>query len=127
MYCDVGLVASVRPHGRAESQSKPNSQWQSTISNWSVSGRFAFFVFHVHAPFPADDWFPGLELQQSETGYYVGGSFDKWDSACYALLSSDMTCDPCCEIYRTIHNQLSSFGYTLRGTKTTNTTRFMLR
>lgn len=83
-------------------------------------------MFQIQIPYCAENYFPGLELNLISEGYIVGGSFDNWDRACYALLNTDSPHD-CCEIYRAVHHKLSSFGYTMRGTKTTNSNGFYLR
>lgn len=114
------LVAATQPSGPSL------VSWAEQISGWSVPGRFAFFVFRIDLPYPCEDWFPGLQLQISESGYYVGGTLDQWSTACYALLNTDSPHD-CCDVYRQIHDTLSAFGYSLRGSKTTQAKRFYLK
>ena len=122
----VALAASTRPHGRVEPLTTPESQWNKTIADWPIPGRFAFFVFKVDITYPCEDFFPGLQLHlNGESGYYVGGTLDQWDSACYASLRSDKPHD-CWVIYRRVHTILSNFGYSLRGTKTSTNNRFYL-
>lgn len=120
------LVGSVRPIGRTVPPTSPDKDWANQISEWSLPGRFAFFVFKIGLDGPSEEWFPGLQIQLADFGYYVGGTLDQWDSACYALLCTESPHD-CCDIYRQIYNKLSSFGYTIRGEKTTQANRFYLK
>jgi hypothetical protein len=118
-------VASTRPTGRVDPLSRPEAQWCKATSGWSIPDRFAFFAFQITIDYDCLEWFPGLEVQWQETELFVGGTVDKWSNAAYALLKSSSSHD-CCTIYRTVHTTLSDFGYTLRGTKSTNHESFFL-
>lgn len=122
----VALVASTRPTGRVDPLTSAEAQWCNRTSGWSLPGRFAFFTFRIDCEHLISDlWFPGLQTETDESGLFAGGSLDNWDSACYALLKSSSPHD-CCVIYRHVYTTLSDFGYTLRGTKSTNHERFFL-
>lgn len=95
------------------------------ISDWSVPGRFAFFVFRVDIRYDCDEWFPGLEVHRDESAYYVGGTLVQWDSACYALLNDRQPHD-CCRIYRAVYLALVGMGYTLRGKRSSSYETFYL-
>jgi hypothetical protein len=122
----VLLVAATCPRGQVAPLSRPEPQWQQRCEHWPLPGRFSFFVFQVTADYDITDFFPGLDWHFANGAYFVAGTLDKWDAASYALLKSDSPHD-CCEIYRTVYTTLSSFGYPLRGQKTTNQSGFFLR
>jgi hypothetical protein len=124
----VVLVASTCPSGHVESSTLPQAQWCETTSEWPVPGRFAFFTFKITLPFDCTDWFPGLEQHYDWDKHelFVAGTFDKWDSVCYALLNRNTPHD-LCRVYREIYTILSDFGYTMRGTKSTQAKRFYLK
>lgn len=118
----VSLVGSVRATGQS-----PLSKWSQTISGWSLPDRFAFFVFHIRLDYCAENFFPGLDVQMVEDGYYVGGTLDKWDRACYASLSKDMSPEDCREIYRQVYTTITGQGYTMSGKRNTSNRRFTLK
>ena len=121
----VELVSSTRPK-RVDAPTPSDAQWCKTTSDWPLPGRFAFFVFRVYVPYSCDGYFPGLELHVFENGYYVGGTVDDWDSACYALLNPDSPKD-CVDIYRKVYETLSAIGWKLRGKRTTGLKGFYLK
>jgi hypothetical protein len=122
----VVLVASTCPQGQVEPSTLPQAHWCETTSEWSVPGRFAFFAFRINLPYYCDEFFPGLETHVGEDHLIAAGSFDKWDSACYALLNRNTPHD-ICKTYRIIYTILSDFGYTMRGTKSANHKKFYLK
>lgn len=127
----MALVASTRPSGRVEPLTNPASQWASRISEWSVPGRFAFFVFKINSRGDVSEWFPGLQTQWvgdpfEQCDLFVGGTVAQWDSACYASLNRDHPHD-CCVIYRTIHTMLSDFGFDMRGKRTSQAKKYYLQ
>ena len=108
--------------------SYPNPRdWSKAISGWFVPNRFAFFVFHVQLGYCAENYFPGLELQLVDDGYIVGGTLDRWDKACYTLLSSNGVPHDCHEIYRHVYETITNLGYQMTGERTNKSARFKLR
>jgi hypothetical protein len=101
--------------------------WPNTISGWFVPNRFAFFTFLVNIDYCAENYFPGLELQMVPDGYIVGGTLDRWDKACYTLLSSNGIPEDCHEIYRQVYTTLTNMGYQMSGERTNKSARFKLR
>jgi len=104
----------------------PGEQWSKTTSDWVIPGRFSFFCFKVAVGYECYEWFPGLDLQPHENGYYVGGTVDKFSSACYTLLNTDSPHD-CCKIYRTIYQAITSRGFEMRGERTSQAKKFYLK
>jgi hypothetical protein len=122
----VALAALTRPSGRVEPLDSPAAHWAHTTSEWPVQGRFAFFVFQVRLCYDCAEWFPGLQTHWVENDLFVGGTVDQWDSACYALLKRDHPHD-CCTVFRFVYTTLTDFGYTLRGTRTSQAKKFYLK
>lgn len=113
------------PHGVADALSSPDVAWRQQTEQWQLPGRFTFFVFQVPIDYCADNFFPGLELQLYPDGYFVGGTLDAWDKACYALLNTG-SCHDVCTIYRKVYTTLTSLGYRLSGRRTSKQQNFYL-
>ena len=123
---NVLLVAATCPRsGQVAPLSRPEPLWQQYCESWTLPGRFSFFAFKVTADYDLSDSFPGLEQHYVDGAFFVAGTVDKFDSACYALLNTASPHDVC-EVYRYVHTSLSFFGYPLRGQKTANNPGFYL-
>jgi len=112
----VALEGSVRSTGRIEPLIPAETQWQKHSAEWSLPGRFGFFVFRATCDWDLGDYLPGLDWYRDEDDYYIAGTVDKFDSACYALLRTESPEDVCV-LYRFIHTKLTDFNYALRGDK----------
>ncbi len=125
----VTLAGSTRSTDRVDPLTSPDAQWCKTITNLSLPGRFAFFVFKVQCDWDIADHLHGLEWSRSDSSdaddYILAGSFDKLNSACYALLNNDSPHD-IQELFRYIYTKLSDFGYNLTGTKISTPQGFIL-
>lgn len=125
----VTLAGSTRSTDRVDPLTSPDAHWCKTITNLSLAGRFAFFVFKVQCDWDITDYLHGLEWSRSDDSgyddYILAGSFDNFNSACYALLNNDSPHDVQ-ELFRYIFTKLSDFGYNLTGTKISTPQGFIL-
>lgn len=92
-------------------------QWQQRIANLPGNrGGFAFFVFKAQCNWYIGDYLVGLTWAEDESGFYIAGTFDQFDSACYHYSKQDSPED-ILRLYNYIHTKLVDFGYTPRGSK----------
>lgn len=126
----VKLAGSTRSTDRVDPLTPPDAHWCKTITNLSIPGRFAFFVFAVQCDWDITDYLHGLEWSRSDCSdhddYILAGSFDSFNSTCYALLNNESPHD-IQELFRYIYTKLSDFGYNLTGTKISTPQGFILR
>ncbi|MCP4896265.1 MAG: hypothetical protein GY906_04755 [bacterium] len=122
----MAIEAAARPSGRVEPLIPAEKQWQMQTAEWSLPGRFGFFVFRVTCDWDITDYLPGLDWYRDEDDYYVAGTVDKFDLACYSLLRTESPNDVC-DLYRYIHTKLSDFNYALRGEKWTQPGGYVLK
>ena len=91
-------------------------QWQQRTANLPNPGGFAFFVFKAECDWYIGDYLSGLIWAEDDSGYYLAGTFDQFNSACYVYSRADAPAD-ILKLYNYIFTKLSDFGYSPRGTK----------
>lgn len=128
----VALVASVRPSGRTESLTKPSIAWANRTSEWTLPGRFAFFVFKIDLPFDVTEWLPGVDLQWegeiSSDSLFAGATVAIWSEVCYTSLRKELlTPHPVCKMLRQIRDTIERHEYEMRGEKTTQAPKYFLQ
>ena len=101
------------------------AQWQTRTANLPHSGGFAFFVVKAKCDWYIGDYLVGLTWAEDDSGYYLAGTFDMFDSACYAFSRQDAPHD-ILKLYNYLHTKFVDFGYSPRGTKRPTQTGFYL-
>ena len=100
-------------------------QWQEKTASLLRPGRFAFFVFEIHCDWYIGDHLVGLTWFESDDRYYLAGTVEELDAACFAFCKSEAPHDVL-KLYNYIHQKLVDYGYDPRGTKRSTSSGFYL-
>ena len=101
-------------------------QWQERTANLPRPGRFAFFVFEARCDWYIGDYLVGLTWIEHNDRYYLAGTGEDFDTACFAFSNPDVPFDVL-KLYNYIHQKLVDYGYSPRGEKRATQNGFYLQ